>query len=123
RSRRLSAGAAWAAPGVARRHAGAAAVADRARLAADVTLLQREMVSTLATLEGWTRRPRLVDIDDALHLHRGGLAARRLAALADLVVVGNSWLAEIWRRWNPNVEILPTAVDTGRYSVRPFPAR
>ena len=90
---------------------------------ADVTLLQREMVSTLPTLEGWTRRPRLIDIDDALHLYRGGVAARRLAALADLVVVGNSWLADIWRRWNPNVEILPTAVDTARYAVRPFPER
>jgi glycosyltransferase involved in cell wall biosynthesis len=88
---------------------------------ADITLLQREMVSTLPTLEGWTRRPRLVDIDDAVHLHRGGLAARRLAALADLVVVGNSWLAEIWGQWNPAVEILPTPVDTDRYVVRPFP--
>jgi hypothetical protein len=88
---------------------------------ADITLLQREMVSTLPTLEGWTRRPRLVDVDDAVHLHRGGMAARRLAALADLVVVGNSWLAETWRHWNPAIEILPTPVDTDRYAVRPFP--
>ena len=88
---------------------------------ADITLLQREMVSTLPTLEGWTRRPRLVDIDDALHLHRSGLAARRLAALADLIVVGNSWLAEKWGQWNPAIEILPTPVDTVRYTVRPLP--
>jgi Glycosyl transferases group 1 len=88
---------------------------------ADITLLQREMVSTVPTLEGWTRRPRLVDIDDAVHLHRGGLAARRLATLADLVVVGNSWLAEIWGQWNPAIEILPTPVDTERYAVRPSP--
>src|SRR6516162_1097261 len=47
---------------------------------ADIALLQREMVSTLPTLEGWTRRPRLLDIDDSVHLHRGGWAARRLAA-------------------------------------------
>jgi len=86
---------------------------------ADITLLQREMVSTLPTLERWTRRPRLVDIDDAVHLHRGGLAARRLAALADLVVVGNNWLAETWLQWNPAIEILPTPVDTDRYNVRP----
>ncbi len=88
---------------------------------ADITLLQREMVSTLSTLEPWTERPRLVDIDDAVHLHRGGLAARRLAALADLVVVGNSWLAETWGQWNPAIEILPTPVDTDRYVVRPAP--
>jgi glycosyltransferase involved in cell wall biosynthesis len=90
---------------------------------ADITLLQREMVSTLPTLERWTRRPRLVDIDDAVHLHRGGLAARRLAALADLVVVGNSWLAEVWGQWNPAIEMLPTPVDTDRYAVRPSPER
>src|SRR5215469_9304425 len=38
--------------------------------AGDVTLLHREMVSTLYTLEGFTRRPRLVDVDDAIHLFR-----------------------------------------------------
>lgn len=90
---------------------------------ADVVLLQREMVSTLPTLEGCTRRPRIVDIDDAIHLHRGGRAARHLAKLADLVIVGNSWLAEIWRAWNRNVEILPTPVDTVCYSPEPSPER
>ena len=90
---------------------------------ADVTLLQREMVSTLPSLEGLTRRPRVVDIDDAVHLYRGGVAARRLARLADLVVVGNRWLAEIWRQWNPAVEILPTPVDTDAIAVRSFPER
>ena len=89
----------------------------------DVTLLQRELVATLPTLEGLTRRPRLVDIDDAVHLFRGGIAARHLARLADLVVVGNAWLAEVWRRWHPAVEILPTAVDTGRYTVARLPER
>jgi len=90
---------------------------------ADITLLQREMVSTLPTLEGLTRCPRLVDIDDAVHLYRGGIAARRLAGLADLVVVGNSWLAEVWRAWNPAVEILPTPVDTDAITVRLLPER
>jgi glycosyltransferase involved in cell wall biosynthesis len=90
---------------------------------ADVILLQRELVSTLPTLEGWTHRPRIVDIDDSIHLYRGGLAARRLAELADLVIVGNDWLAEIWRGWNRLVEILPTAVDTERHSPAPPPER
>lgn len=89
----------------------------------DIVLLQRELVSTLTTLEGLTGRPRVVDIDDAVHLYRGGAAARRLAALADLVVVGNEWLAEIWRRWNGSVEILPTAIDTERYRPAPPPER
>jgi glycosyltransferase involved in cell wall biosynthesis len=91
--------------------------------AGDVTLLHREMISTLYTLERFTRRPRLVDVDDAIHLFRRGRAAKRLAERADLVVVGNAWLAEAWRRWNSRVEILPTAVDTSCYDVRPLPER
>jgi hypothetical protein len=78
---------------------------------ADVTFLQREFVSTLATLEGWTKRPRLLDVDDAIHLFRHGRAARRLGGQADLVVAGNAWLAESWSAWAPRVAILPTAVD------------
>jgi glycosyltransferase involved in cell wall biosynthesis len=88
---------------------------------ADVVLLQREMVSTVPTFERLTCRPRVVDIDDAVHLYRGGLAARRLAELADLVVVGNAWLADIWKSWNVSVEILPTAVDTTLYKPVPLP--
>lgn len=88
---------------------------------ANITLLQRELVSTLPTLERLTRRPRFVDIDDSIHLHRGGVAARHLARAADLVVVGNVWLAEIWRRWARDVEILPTAVDTDLYAASPLP--
>ncbi len=90
---------------------------------ADIVLLQREMVSTLPTVEGWTRRPRVVDIDDAVHLRRGGRAARNLARLADLVIVGNNGLAEVWRRWTSAVEVLPTAVDTRRYSPAALPPR
>src|SRR5271157_507778 len=36
----------------------------------DLTLLQREMVSTLVTLEGLTGRPRVLDLDDAVWLNR-----------------------------------------------------
>ena len=40
---------------------------------------------------------------------------RRIAALADLVIAGNFYLAEHARRFNPNVEILPTGLDTKAY--------
>ncbi len=89
--------------------------------AADITLLHREMISTLYTLEGLTRRPRVIDVDDAIHLFRNGWAARRLADRADLVIVGNNWLAEAWGRWNPKVAVLPTPVDTESYHVQPLP--
>lgn len=90
---------------------------------ADVTWLYRELVSTLVTLEGFTRKPRLLDVDDSIHLFRDGSTARRLAHLVDLVVVSSPYLADAWRRWTPHVEVLPMAVDTDCITPTPFPAR
>lgn len=86
---------------------------------ADVTVLQRELVSTLVTLEGLTRRPRVLDVDDALWaLPRGGFAAR-LARQCDRVIAGNAFLAEWFGRHCRDVVIVPTAVDTGRFAPSP----
>jgi glycosyltransferase involved in cell wall biosynthesis len=81
----------------------------------DVTLLQREMLSTFLTLEPFTKRPRVLDVDDAIWLNRESAFARKLAEISDSVICGNSFLAEYFRRWNANIAILPTAVDTKRF--------
>jgi glycosyltransferase involved in cell wall biosynthesis len=94
---------------------GERALSSTASFFADVTLLQREMVSTLFTVEPLTRKPRVLDVDDAIFLYRDGSAARRLARLCQTVICGNDFLAENFRKWNPNVQVLPTAVDTDRY--------
>ena len=88
----------------------------------DVTLLQREMLSTFLTLEPLTKRPRVLDVDDAIWLNRDSSFARKLAAISDSVICGNSFLAEYFRQWNANVKVLPTAVDTKRFIPlkRPF---
>jgi glycosyltransferase involved in cell wall biosynthesis len=80
-----------------------------------VTLLQREMLSTFLTLEPFTKRPRVLDVDDAIWVHRGGSFARRLASLCDHVICGNRFLASQFSSWNPSVSVLPTAVDTARF--------
>ncbi len=41
----------------------------------------------------------------------------RTIKLADLVIAGNSYLAEHAKRLNPNVQILPTGLDTSAYEV------
>lgn len=82
----------------------------------DVTLLQREMVSTLLTLERFTHRPRVLDVDDAVWLN--GRAERNFPALVkmcDGVICGNNFIAENVRRWNSETFVLPTAVDTDRF--------
>lgn len=81
----------------------------------DVTLLQREMLSTFATLERFTARPRVLDVDDAIWVYRGGAAAERLSRLCDLVICGNSFLAAKFSGWNEAVAVIPTAVDTNRF--------
>jgi glycosyltransferase involved in cell wall biosynthesis len=77
----------------------------------DVTLLQREFISTYGTLERFSRAPRVLDVDDAFHLARGGVAARHLARLSRLVICGNAWLAEVYASWGVEVAVLPTAID------------
>jgi glycosyltransferase involved in cell wall biosynthesis len=99
---------------------GAAAICERSISAAgsflsDVTLLQREMLSTFVTAEPLTKPPRALDVDDAIWLYGDGAFARRLARLCDLVVCGNEFLAEQFHHWNSNIHILPTGVDTDRY--------
>jgi len=81
----------------------------------DVAFLQRELLSTLITLEPLIAAPRILDVDDAIWVHRGGRAARKLARLCDLVVCGNSFVANRFSDWNKNVCIVPTGVDTRNY--------
>jgi glycosyltransferase involved in cell wall biosynthesis len=82
----------------------------------DAVLLQREFLSSLATLEGLTGRPRLFDVDDSIHLLRGGGFARTIASRCDRIIAGNDYLAQWYRQWNRDVRVLPTCVDTDRYA-------
>lgn len=99
---------------------GLAALAERTMAVrsgryADVTLLQREMLSTLRSVETLTRRPRVFDVDDAIWLH----SPSRMAALArsvDVIVCGNSYIAEWASALTPRTTIIPTSVDTDLYT-------
>lgn len=91
-------------PGIARSHG------------YDLTLLEREFVSTFVTFERLTKRPRVLDVDDAIWMHRGGEFARRLAEACEGVICGNSFLAEKFSCWNQNVRVIPTGVDTERFA-------
>ena len=86
----------------------------------DLTLLQRELVSTLTTLEPFTKRPRVFDVDDAVWLNRGGRTGfATILKMCDGVICGNDFIAEHARPWNDNLCVLPTAVDTDRYLPSP----
>ena len=86
----------------------------------DLTLLYREMLSTFLTLEPLTKPPRVLDVDDAIWLHRRGDFFPRLVQHCVGVICGNAYIADAVSRWNAEVRIVPTAVDTDRF--RPAPA-
>ena len=88
---------------------------------ADVTWVSRQFLPAFAPLHGLARRPMILDVDDAIWLNTGGHRARNLARASDLVVCGNSFLANHFSRWNRNITVIPTAVNTSWY--RPNSAR
>jgi len=82
---------------------------------ADVVVFQRELVSTLVTLEPLAGKPRILDVDDAIHLRGRGGFTQRLCSYVDHVVCGNAYLANHYSRLVKNVSIVPTAVNAVRY--------
>jgi len=78
----------------------------------DAVILQREMISTLFTLEWLMPKPRVLDVDDAIYLYNNASAARKIAQTCSLVVCGNQFLAEQFSKWNSNVVVIPTGIDT-----------
>jgi glycosyltransferase involved in cell wall biosynthesis len=106
---------------------GVLALAERFRSAVclrdgDVTLLQREMLSTLATFERWTKPPRVLDVDDAIWLLHGGQFAVSVARCCDTVICGNPYIADFFAQHARRVAVLPTAVDTDLFRPAPRPA-
>jgi glycosyltransferase involved in cell wall biosynthesis len=79
---------------------------------ADVTWVSRQLLPAFVPIHALARRPMILDVDDAVWLNTGGPRAKDLARASDLVVCGNSYLANRFSEWNQNVTIIPTAVDT-----------
>lgn len=84
-----------------------------------ITFLQRELLSTFATVEWMSGRPRIFDVDDAIWLNGRGARTDAIAARADVVICGNDYLAEHYRRLCTDVVVLPTAVDEASYPLSP----
>ncbi|MEL6891015.1 MAG: glycosyltransferase [Actinomycetota bacterium] len=81
----------------------------------DAVILQRELVSTLPTFEWATGTPRILDVDDAIHLRQRLRSADRIARGAAAIFCGNEHLAEYFDRFASTV-VVPTVVDTARYA-------
>lgn len=86
-------------------------------LRADVVWLNRELMTGRFSLERFLRGSVVLDIDDAVWLAKphGAETMRRLGSEAAAVIAGNEHIAAWFSRWNPNVHIVPTAIDTDRF--------
>src|SRR6266545_3344199 len=91
---------------------------------ADLVWLERELIPGRATLERFTGRPRLFDVDDALWTQGATGFSERIASLSDGVIAGNEFLAAHYRSRGVRTWVVPTAVDTGTfYPCSSSPAR
>lgn len=88
---------------------------------ADMVWISRGFVEGYETFERFLRRPRILDVDDAVWLRGpfGGISMPDIARSMDAVIAGNSYLAEYFGRYCKNVRIIPTAIDLDRYTLRP----
>lgn len=84
---------------------------------ADATWLEREMVSRNFTLERYLGSPLVFDVDDAIWAgsDRAASAVARIAERADVVLAGNSYIADWFSGRARDVRIVPTALDAARF--------
>lgn len=86
---------------------------------ADVTILQRELISTLPTVERLLPGKKILDVDDAIFLNKRGLAAKNAAKACVGVVCGNQYLADYFSNYNKNIRIIPTGVNVSEMRIDP----
>lgn len=87
-------------------------------LHSDLIWLNRELLIGQYTLERLFRQPIILDIDDAnWHAKPNGLKTmRRIGRETIAVMAGNKYIADWFTQWNNNIHIIPTAIDTNRFS-------
>jgi glycosyltransferase involved in cell wall biosynthesis len=85
---------------------------------ADAVWLSRELLPGYFTLEGLMKRPIVFDVDDAVWLGKpfGQKAAKEVALRSETVIAGNNYIAEWFSSYAKDVVVVPTAVDTDRYT-------
>lgn len=87
---------------------------------AEITWLERGLCPGWPTFEFALKRPLVLDVDDAVWKSGpfGNKQMRITAQRADVVCVGNSFLADWFGHFNSNIRIIPTSIDSERF----FPA-
>lgn len=82
---------------------------------ADISIIQREFLASLSTLEGMVKHPKIFDFDDAIYLRQRFGGVDKIIKRVDAVFCGNSVLAEYAEKYNKNIYIVNTPVDINRF--------
>jgi len=65
-------------------------------------------------LEKFLTRPLIYDVDDAIWINNERIIGK-IATKADVILAGNNFIAENLRKYNSNIVVIPTAIDTSRF--------
>lgn len=83
----------------------------------DAVWLNRILANSIY-MEKLILRPMIYDVDDAIWLNDSRIT-KKIAQKAEVIVAGNSFIAEWFSKINPNVHVIPTAIDTDKF----FPSK
>lgn len=79
----------------------------------DLVWVNRIMAKPVS-IEGLISRPIIFDIDDAIWLNKATTIGK-IASRAEIILAGNEFIALSLEKYNRNIRIIPTAVDTNRF--------
>jgi glycosyltransferase involved in cell wall biosynthesis len=83
----------------------------------DLVWLNRIIVNLLF-LEKYIRQPIIYDVDDAIWINNEKLIGK-IAKKSEVIIAGNSFIADWFSEYNKNIFIVPTAIDTNRFIANP----
>ena len=83
----------------------------------DVVWLNREMAGGYNILERALKKPIYFDVDDAIWLNNPKIY--KIAERSEGIIAGNSFIADWFSKYNKNIFIVSTAIDTNRFFPNP----
>jgi len=85
---------------------------------ADIVWVNRDLVQGYETFERCLKHPRIMDVDDAIwnSWPLGKICQPHIARGMDAIVAGNDYLANYYSQHCKDIYVLPTAIDTERFT-------
>lgn len=89
----------------------------------DAVWLNRELVAGRGTIERFAGPRMVFDVDDAIWLEGRPAFAASIARRSAVVIAGNQTIADYFAPYAKRLEVIPTTVDTDRWTPAPLSPR